>query len=448
MISVQNHLLQLSGNNPSKKSIESARYMIVQRTITIKLFLFVFLVSWSHLLFAQSSTHTTYESKRQDQTRSDKKKKKHAFSYPESHKKSRYRIDIMIPLYLDELVQDNKLTFTGKIPEKAQTGVNFYQGIKLAVDTLNSMGYTTDIYIHDISATTSSIEQLIVTDSLRSSDLIIGFVPAQQVSALATYAAEKQINFVSAFSPSDASIQENPYFILLNPTLQSNCASIVASVLKLRDKERVLVYKHNNVSIDSTAFHYIVDQANGLDYTEVDCSQLPDSTLLASKLDSTNMNIIVIPVMDVTYAEKLVQQLHKSFPKYEFEIFGMPSWKSITTNRKMIDWGAHIAINITQAYYIDPTVSAGQLLATAYRSTYGSQPNEIAFRGYELVYWMTDLLQKYGPVFNEKMEDNGMAIFTRFDLKPKIDKEQQLQYIENKHLYLYHYQAGTVLVQQ
>jgi hypothetical protein len=61
---------------------------------------------------------------------------------------------------------------------------------------------------------------------------------------------------------------------------------------------------------------------------------------------------------------------------------------------------------------------------------------------------MTDLLQKYGPVFNEKMEDNGMAIFTRFDLKPKIDKEQQLQYIENKHLYLYHYQAGTVLVQQ
>lgn len=415
---------------------------------TIQLFLFVLLNFWSSALFAQLSSNSTDGKNRHDVTRLDKKKKKHAFVYPESHKKSRYRIDVIIPLYLDELVQDNKLTFQGKLPEKAQAGINFYQGIKLAVDTLNLMAYTTDIHVHDVSTTATSIDQLIASDSLRYSDLIIGFVPAQQVPTLAAYAAEKQINFVSAFSPSDATIQENPYFILLNPTLQTNCASIVASVRKLHDKERILIYKHNNVSIDSTAFHYIVDQATGIDYNEVDCSQMPDSALLASMLDSTNMNIIVIPVMDITYSDKLVQQLHKNFPKHEFEIFGMPSWKSLTTNRKMIDWGPHIAINITQAYYFDPSVSAGQQFATAYRTAYGVQPNEIAYRGYELIYWMTDLLHKYGPIFNDKMEDNGMAVFTRFDLKPKTDNEQQMQYIENKHLYLYHFQAGTVLVQQ
>jgi hypothetical protein len=422
--------------------------MVLQRTIMIRLFLVLLLVSWSRFSFAQQSNKAADGVYKKESTKADKKKKKHAFVYPESHKKSRYRIDIIIPLYLDELVQENKLTIQGKLPEKAQAGVNFYQGIKLAVDTLNTMGYTTDIFVHDLSSLAIPLEQLIASDSLRYTDLIIGFVPAQQVTALANYAAEKQINFVSAFSPSDATIQENPYFILLNPTLQSNCATIVNSILKIRTKESVLLYKHNNVNIDSTAYNYILEQANTTEFKEVDCTQQPDSALLASLLDSNNMNIIVMPIMDVSYADKLVQQLHKSFPKYEFEIFGMPSWKILTTNRKMIDWGAHIAINITQAYYFDPSVSAGQQFATAYRNTYGVQANELAFRGFELVYWMTDLLQKYGAIFNEKLEDNGMAIFTRFELKPKRDSEQRLQYIENKHLYLYHYQAGTILVQQ
>ena len=114
----------------------------------------------------------------------------------------------------------------------------------------------------------------------------------------------------------------------------------------------------------------------------------------------------------------------------------------------MIELGERISINITQPYYFDQTVSSGVAIANKYRAEFGGKPTELSYRGFELVYWMTDLLNKYGAIFNEKMEDNGMAIFTKFDLKQRWDNEHNFYYIENKHLYLYHYQAGTVQVDQ
>lgn len=378
----------------------------------------------------------------------EKKKKKRDIDYPASTKKERYRIDVMIPLYLDELVKGGKPTPRSKWPDKAESGINFYEGIKLAIDTLATMGYTTDIYVHDISSTESGVENMIKSDSLANTDLIIGFVSAQHVDDLAKYAKSKHVNFISAFSPSDANVRDNPYFILMNPTLQTNCEEISKAAVKKRNKESLVLYKRMNNVTDSAAYSYIIEDSKVKNLSEIDCDKLPDSATLAAAFDSMITNIVIIPVIDVAYAEKLINQLDKYFPNYRFNIFGMPSWKNIVSTKKMIDFGDHIAINITQPYYFDQTVSFGMEIANKYRANFGGKPSELTFRGFELVYWMTDLLNKYGAVFNEKTSDNGMAIFTKFEFKPQWDTENNLFYIENKHLYLYHYQAGTVLVDQ
>lgn len=380
--------------------------------------------------------------------KAEKPKRKREINYPNSIKRDRYQIDILIPLYLDELVKDNKVIVKGKLPEKAQGGLNFYEGIKLAVDTLASMGYKTDIFVHDISASGAKVEQLIEKDSLKHTDLIIGFVPANNVAALAKYAQSKKVNFISAFSPSDAGVRENPYFILMNPTLQNNCEAIVKSIVKKRSRESILICKKTNSTNDSAAYTYITDGREIKNLTEVDCNKLPDSAQLAAALESNTTNIVIVPVLDPVYAEKLVNQLHTYFPEYRFDIYGMPTWKNLVSNKKMIDWGEHISINITQPYYFDPTVSSGVAVANKYKSQFGGKPTELSYRGFELVYWMTDLLNKYGAIFNEKTNDDGMAIFTKYELKPRWDNDNNFYYIENKHLYLYHYQAGTVLVEQ
>jgi hypothetical protein len=291
------------------------------------------------------------------------------------------------------------------------------------------------------------LEDLLANDSLASTDLIIGFVPSQQVAAIAQYALVKKVNFVSAFSPSDAAIIDNPYFILINPTLQSNCEAIKQWVDKKRGNEQVFIFKRETVPVDSLAFHFMVDKKEITKTVEVDCHKEPDSAYLFSILDSNDRNIIVMPIMDALYAEKIIQSLHKYFPNYQFEYYGMPTWKGIATNKKTIDLGPNVSINITQPYYFDPMSLSVLSLNEQYRVQYGSKPNELTYRAYELLFWMTDLVNKYGAVFNEKTEDNSLSVFTHFELKPKWEDEV-FYYIENRKLYLFHYQAGTVLVEQ
>lgn len=378
----------------------------------------------------------------------EKPKKSRELVYPKTVKKNRYRIDIMIPLYVDELVKNDKIAFKGKIPEKAQGGINFYEGIKLAVDTLTHLGYKLDVYVHDVGAAESTVEKLLSKDSLRNTDLIIGFVPSPQVAPLAKYAKTKQINFVSAFSPSDGNIKDNPYFLLLSPTLQTHCEFLLSKIVGKYPKENIVLYHRNKVALDSTAYSYLTSDGALKQIKEVDCNTLPDSSKLGLLFDSVGTNVVIMPIMDNQYAETLVKQLSTHFPEFHFEIYGMPSWKGMVSSKKAGAFDDNMDINLSAPYYFDQSVSSGQALANRYKQLYSSKPNEMVYRGFETTYWFADLLHKYGTIFNEKVNDNGMAIFTPFNLKPEWDKDNTFYYNENKHLYIFHYQAGNVLVEQ
>ncbi|WP_344822650.1 hypothetical protein [Rurimicrobium arvi] len=375
--------------------------------------------------------------------KTEKKRRKKRLDLPDSRQRDRYRIDVLVPLYLDELVKENKVQ-KSHIPEKAMAGLYFYEGVRLAVDTLASMGYSTDIFVHDIAEGSAA---LLNEDSLGKTDLIIGFVPTNEVAPVAKFAQEHTVNFVSAFSPSDAGISNNPYFFLINPTLEHNCEALAKAIAKRRSKEFMVVYKRQSQNLDSAAFSFLLDSGHLKNFAELSATTPPDSAAIASAIDLSGSNMIVMPVMDPGYALSLLSDLHHYFPEARFEVFGMPTWKSIVNDRRVLAFGDHIAINITQPYYFDPTVSAGSMLSERYRQTYSGKAGELTYRGFELSYWMVDLLNKYGTLFNEKTGDNGMAIFTKFDIKPKWDADNNFYYFENTNLYLYRYVSGSVLVE-
>jgi hypothetical protein len=379
----------------------------------------------------------------EDTPKPEKKRKKKKQELPDSKKRDRYRIDVLIPLYLDELVKDNKVQ-KDRIPEKALAGVLFYEGIRLAVDTLTTMGYNTDIVIHDIAGGSKA---LLNEDSLGKSDLLLGFVPTAEVAEVAEFAQKRSINFVSAYSPSDAGISRNPFFFLINPTLEHHCATLAAAINKKRNRDVLIVYKRSSQNLDSTACAHLLESEQLKNFTEVNASLPPDSATLDAAIDTAAVNTIVMPIMDPAYAASLLTDLHRYFPETRFEIYGMPTWKSIVSDKRIVGMGAHMAINMTQPYYFDPTVSAGLSIDEACKEKYGTKAGELTYRGFELCYWMVDLLNKYGTIFNEKTADNGMALFTKFDLKPKWDSDNNFYYYENTHLYLYRYVAGSQLVE-
>jgi hypothetical protein len=365
--------------------------------------------------------------------------------YPQTRMKSRYRIDVLLPLYLDELVKNNKTTFRDRVPAKSLPAVSFYEGLKMAADTLDKKLYHVDVYVHDIGNPQTSVSSLLNHKALDSTDLLIGMVQSDDITPLGGFARKNNINFISVFSPSDGGLRDNPYFTLLQPTLHTHCDRIRNEVQKKFPGQRVIIYRRNTVPVDETAFGFVTG-GREKDYHIISCNTLPERKTLAQQFDSTETNIIIIPVLDINYAESLIRQLNDWFPGYSFEVFGMPSWKSMRSLKKTEAY-PNVAVNFTAPYHFDPTTSLGQQLAERYSQLYGGTPDEWVFRGYETLHWYASLLRRSGTIFNARMTDNRTALFTEYEIRPALDQNGELLYNENRHLYIYRYQGGSYMVE-
>jgi hypothetical protein len=375
-----------------------------------------------------------------------KKKEESRLKLAETEKKDRYRVDVLGPLYLSELVSNGKAVYKSHLPDKALPGVSFYQGIKLAVDTLGSFGYKMDVYFHDITDPAHSIDALLKGNKLDSSDLIIGNVQATQVAPLAAFAKKKQINFVSALSPSDANVSANLYFNLLQPSLQLHCEAIRDALNKRNKRDNIVVYRRSTNPLDEQCYKYITRDSS-FNYSIVSMNVAMPTEKLANFLDSNVTNVIVMPIVDLAYSAQLLQQLSKSFPEYVIEVYGMPSWKGMSLLNKE---GALTSLGITVSapFYFDPSVSAGKGFSEMFTRAYGGRPSEMAFRGYETLYWYAYMLNRYGTIFNDHLKDSGTAPFTRFDIELLKNKDGKELYYGNTHVYFYRYQGGSYSVIQ
>lgn len=364
-----------------------------------------------------------------------------------SVRKTRYRVDVLAQLYLNELIKDGQTVYKNHLPDKVLPGLGFYQGVKLAADTLDGLGYKLDVHVHDIADPTKNIDQLIKSRKLDSSDLIIGAVQSSQVGPLAAFAERNQINFVSALTPVEAGVKTNYYFNLIQPTLETHCEALRFAVRKrARPGSNVLMYYRSTVPVDVQCFRNLA-QDSLFAYTKVAVNTPLPNDKLRNLLDSNATNIVVMPIVDIKYATQLLEQLSKSFPKYEFEVFGMPSWKALPFLRKAGSL-PNVGITFPSPFYFDQGNSAGKGFSDAYNNKFGGRPGELSYRGFEAMYWYAYLLQRYGTIFNDHYGDNGAAPFTRFKMTANPNPDGITEYYENKHVYLYRFQGGSFNVEQ
>jgi len=373
-------------------------------------------------------------------------KKPKVLDYPPSKIRARYRVDVLAALYLDELVKDDKADFKNRLPEQAAPGYYFYEGIKLAADTLNNLGYNIDVHIHDITQQGLSPENLIRHKTLLGSDLIIGLVQSEKIPALAEYARKSKINFVSALSPSDADVRNNPFFTIVQPTLRTHCEQIRKKAMELHPTASLIMIGNTGNSTDSAAFRY-TREGQEKKLKQLYWGVTADRNTLEKLLDTGKTNAVIIPVISTDVADSILQQLSDWFPDHRFAIFGMPSWPGVASIRKQNAF-PNMSVMYTAAFNFDNTAPAIQALNAHYKSEFGGKPVEMVYRGYEILYWSAYLLQKYGTVFNNRLSDTGGAAFTRFDIKPQWTAENDLLYLENEHVYFYRYQAGSYSIEQ
>ena len=372
-----------------------------------------------------------------------KSKKPTEVMYPATQMKTSYRIDFLAALYLDELVKEGTSAMKDKIPEKAFPGISFYEGLNIAADSLKKAGYNVEIFVHDITSANESPEALIAHGRLDSADLIIGAFHSQDMPLVADYARKKQVNFISALSPADGGIKDNQFFTMVQPSLKTHCEWIIDDASKKYPGKNVVLIHRAATQVDENAFNYINKYNDGfVHFKDLICNGIPGKQTLFPLLDSGETNVIVISVIDPGFADSLLQAFSNDFPGTRFEIYGMPSWYVIDDIHQD---GAlpNLSVNVTMPFNIDHTSPVGKYVARRYKSEYGGKASELVYRGFETMYWYASLLKEYGTIFNHNYEDISGAPFTKYDIKLKKDKDGNVLYNENNHIYLYKYGYET-----
>ncbi|HEV7331910.1 MAG TPA: ABC transporter substrate-binding protein [Flavisolibacter sp.] len=359
----------------------------------------------------------------------------------------RQKIAIFAPLYLDSAFNyAGNYRFNNSFPKFLNPGVEFYQGVQQALDSLQRIGAPLEVFVYDTKSRATSVDQKIHSAELAAVNLVIAQSNPYETRQLATFAQSKKIPFVSATLPNDAGVSNNPYFVVLNTTLQGHIEGIYRMLQKNHSLDNVILFGKSGQQEDAIKSHFTeygkATASVPLKIKVVDIGETFTPAKLASHMDSTRRNVIIAGSMEESFGRELAKNLSSLNGTYPVTLVGMPTWDNFNFNQpefKILD-----IVYSTPFYYARMTPLESRM-AASFEKEIGSRPTDNFFRGYETVLRFAQLLLETKTDLVSNLSTKGNPVFTRFDIQPvfKDKRSMVLDFFENKNLYFVRVSAGN-----
>src|SRR6202000_3110050 len=90
---------------------------------------------------------------------------------------ARHRVAIFVPLFLDSAYDaGGNYRYDKSFPKFINPGLEFYEGVELALDTMRKEGVKLEVDIYDIKSVSKPIQQVVTDSSFAGTELILGAV--------------------------------------------------------------------------------------------------------------------------------------------------------------------------------------------------------------------------------------------------------------------------------
>lgn len=362
----------------------------------------------------------------------------------------RHRIAVFAPLYLDSaFTADNSYRYSKyEFPKFINPGLEFYEGLQLALDSMNKEKAPLEVFIYDTRSASESVIDQLNRMEMDSVKLIITYCSSPEVKTFADAGRKRNIPVINTNLPFDGYVTSNPYFVMLNSTLKTQCEEIYRHLQKYYSNKPIVVFRKNG-QLEEMIRSYFTDFSKitvslplKLNYVN-----LPDSfsiNQLIPHLDSTRETICVAGTLDENFGKRLAQQIaYLNKQNYPATVIGMPTWDNIRDFNKPEYKGIEIVYS-TPFYNPRNDIISTQIIDYFNRVMF-ARPSDMVLRGYEVMWKFGNLLLKYKSDFPSSLTHKEFNIFREFDIQPVIDKKNMtLNYFENRKLYFLKWQDGIL----
>lgn len=351
----------------------------------------------------------------------------------------RHHVAIFAPLYLDSAFDAaGQYRYAKSFPKFINPGLEFWEGAQLAIDSMKKEGLQLEIHVYDTRSASRPLMSVLRSEEIKQMDLLIGHVMnANEANLLVQMAASLTIPFINVNLPIEAGARNNPYYVILNSTLPTQCAGIYKFLQKNYSVSTIVVFRKKGSTEDLLKNYFTEAEKSTLGvplkmkYVTLENNFTQDD--ITDYLDSNKTNVCLVASLDAFFGQQVCQQLAAVSSSYTTTVMGMPTWWQFDFDKPIFKG---IEIYYSTPFYINPADSLVLGVQEHFRTNFYSRPSDMVYRGYETIYHFGHLLASNGKNISSSLGDKKFKLFTQFDIQPVIDKQTMtLDYFENKKLY-------------
>lgn len=365
-------------------------------------------------------------------------KKKHTRKVDKSTK---INIAVLLPLNYEEV---DKLTFTKfNIDEKKRLKykcfeyINFYEGMRIALDVLEKEGYKVDCYVYDVGENDiNKMQQALQAKEMEDMDLIIPLVFKQPFSIAAEFARNNEIPIVNPMS-TDLSILDNNYVFKIQPSQAAEVETVVRLLRKNFSQSKVIVLYDNNPQIQSMVKYYELLLSKGTaPYVLMDYNKY--SARITNQLSSSNGNVVINLVdkgnirENESYAKRLCK-IFSSKPEANIVLFADYTWMEFPTfDLTLLDkYRFHFVLSYLNDYSNPDFVNFVKI----FREHFKTEPDKIyAALGYDImIYFVRSLIENGEDFMSEPNMDDTKTMISPF----RFERQDETKGYQNKMTTIY-----------
>ncbi|MAT53745.1 MAG: hypothetical protein CMN32_04645 [Saprospirales bacterium] len=364
---------------------------------------------------------------------------------------------VMLPFFANKLTGDF-------IDDNSSWALHFYAGARLAYDELSTEGAKLHISVFDTEGSEAKVRNLLRRVELEKADVIIGPYKRDNVVICEAYAKEHETPLVVPHTASMGIPEGNPWYVQVNPSLQSHCEAIVKHARSRYSPENmVLVSLEREAASGSFEFFQKANLSlnNFGDTTRLkevridnDPSKFNDIDL-SDYIKAGEPNVFLVPSWS---SEAFVYSLLRHLMEFQTQgeeiiVYGMPQWMGF----EQVDYEffERLQVHVSSSSYLNKDDERLRNFQREFFEEYGTIPREEAFLGYDIMRYFGSMTAQYGKNFVGRIDAMpydvllGRFEFSRVVREPEKHREQ-LNYfdqLENKFVHIlkfqdYHFQPA------
>ena len=234
-----------------------------------------------------------------DKSYSDVSKNKAPFNFSIRDRvdKNKVHVTLMMPLFLDNMGEISTSKFDieqrRRRTYKSFTFIQFYEGVMMGLDYLESQGYSVVLNVVDVPEDNPALVVKAFEEyDIANSDFIISMLFQHSFEKAAELAKNNRVFIINSLADRSEILKDNPYVVKYMPSIEGSVKAVINSVKK-NFKNPHLYLIHSNSKNEKVWFEEFKKQLSEQKDVEYTLFSWAASNRLVQMLKNDNSNVVV-----------------------------------------------------------------------------------------------------------------------------------------------------------